>query len=711
MQSPIDWALDAKPHRLLRDAHVFDSKSASMYVGSKNEARYEPRRMRFLSSLIGICDSVSSSLEKEKNALVKKMPIIPSELSTTQGAKWASSLIATISSSDIEKNCTYEKVHDDERIAGEQALNEKDIPGKLATVAKNVATLQGVKSSFELLKKSFDSSRAIAVVAARKNAQTKRKAASEDAKKAFGNAPLSGVGQESWLALWEQARKYSESFAYPESAFPCVEEVSHCVLCQQELGEPARQRLRSFEEFVRNGLEAEAVTAEKRLADVTKEIHAMPTIEDWRLKLNVLKVENEIAETMFERLQARWKGMSFAVDIASVSEFDWSPLDQEIAKLEAAYAEERKLLSDMQQDDKRKLLAARVLDLKTAQWLSQNNEAIKSEVVRLGTVKNLEKAANLAKTHALTSKKNELGESELCVEYKARFASELDKLGGARIPIATESKSEGKGKISFGLALKGAKKPSTAVQVLSEGETRIVALAAFLADMGGASDPNPFIFDDPISSLDQTFEEKVVSRLIDLSMTRQVIVFTHRLSLVTLIENAVEHLKKHAKSEGKDVPATCNVQSLYRLGKTLGIVNQLSIRESNPQRAANRLRDESVKQLAKLHSAGDVHGYQERAKSVCSDFRILVESCVEKILMNDVVVRFRRSVETQNKIGSLAKITPEDCTFIETLMTRYSAFEHSQPDELPAKLPDFDVVEKDVEALAKWIGEFKTRSA
>ena len=353
---------------------------------------------------------------------------------------------------------------------------------------------------------------------------------------------------------------------------------------------------------------------------------------------------------------------------------------------------------------------AHVLNLRTSHWLSQNKKSISEELARLTAIKSIEKAGALAKTNALTTKKNDLGENELSIEYQARFAAELKELGGRRIPISPESKKEGKGKISFGLSIVDSKKPSSAARVLSEGETRIVTLAAFLADMGGSSDPSPFIFDDPISSLDQSFEERVVNRLVALSRIRQVVVFTHRLSLVTLIENTIDRLKGQAKMEGKEAPVTLQIQSLRRMGKVAGITNSLiSIRDANPQSAANRLRDEAVPQLGKLHAAGQAEEYEERVKSVCSDFRILVERCVEKVLMNDVLTRFRRSVETKNKIGSLAKITPEDCQFIDILMTRYSSFEHSQPDELPAELPDFEEIKKDVIALAAWIDGFKKR--
>jgi ABC-type transport system involved in cytochrome bd biosynthesis fused ATPase/permease subunit len=72
--------------------------------------------------------------------------------------------------------------------------------------------------------------------------------------------------------------------------------------------------------------------------------------------------------------------------------------------------------------------------------------------------------------------------------------------------------------------------------ILSEGEFRIVSLAAFLADTEGRGAKTPFIFDDPISSLDQVYEEATAQRLVMLSKTRQVIVFTHRLSLLGLLD-------------------------------------------------------------------------------------------------------------------------------------------------------------------------------
>ncbi len=83
---------------------------------------------------------------------------------------------------------------------------------------------------------------------------------------------------------------------------------------------------------------------------------------------------------------------------------------------------------------------------------------------------------------------------------------------------------------------------------------------------------------------------------------------------------------------------------------------------------------------------------------------------VESVLLNDVVVRFRRSLTTQGRIGLLAKIGTNDCALIDDLMTRYSVFEHSQSDELPADAPELGEFEADVKKLADWIDEFSKRA-
>ena len=133
-----------------------------------------------------------------------------------------------------------------------------------------------------------------------------------------------------------------------------------------------------------------------------------------------------------------------------------------------------------------------------------------------------------------------VAEKVITQAYVDRFNRELRLLGASRIKVELIKTQTKKGQALHGLRLKGVQPTTenTPEAVLSEGERRVVSLAAFLADVAEKPHAAPFIFDDPISSLDQEFEWYVATRLAKLAQSRQVLVFTHRLSLYGAMEDA-----------------------------------------------------------------------------------------------------------------------------------------------------------------------------
>lgn len=708
VESDLSWSLKEGPLSLLRNVHVFDSKTASNYVASQNEARYEPSRMRFVTALIKASDDVAAQLSARKVLLVKKLPQFPVTFSETASAKWLLSIKATLSIPEVEKACEYSQQLDEERLSVERDLAQKDIAGRLVAIGKEQAALTQIYMTLNLLKNGLSDEKLGALLAAREDSALKRKIASEAATKVFAHAPIGGVGQETWMALWEQARVFSQLHAYPEKKFPNVEEGAHCVFCQQILTEDGKFRLAEFENFVAGGLEDAAKKGEKLYGELVKNLPILPQAEGWLLQAGVLKLDDVNADAFFKALNARKSMIANATKVEDLPVINWDLVEDANLTISNALLLETKTLKDLQADGKRKQLEAKVAELLAKQWLNQNQVSIVNEVERLKAIALLDKAIAITNTSALTRKHSELSRDDLYKGYQDRFAAELEFLGGKKFPVKPESKQAGKGRITFGLTLQGVERNLPAEAVLSEGETRIVALAAFLADISGQDHGSPFIFDDPISSLDQDFEEKVVERLIQLSKTRQVIIFTHRLSLMAILESEVKKLKDKADLAHVDADVSLHIQSVCSFGKNSGIVHEVNIRDVKPKAAINRMK-EQVRQLRKLYDAVDVKGYDERANGICSDLRILVERCVECVLLNEVLVRFRRSLQTQGRIGQLAKITVDDCGMIDDLMTRYSVFEHSQSDELPATRPEIEDIESDINKLAEWMDEFSNR--
>jgi energy-coupling factor transporter ATP-binding protein EcfA2 len=704
-----DWTADKGVVSALRSVHIFDSKAAAMYVSEKTEATYEPTQMRFVSSLIKVCDAVAAAINAEKAKLLRRLPTMPELFDKTASFTWLAKISAHTTPELVENVCQLTEIQLQERLSLEAALAQKDIAGRLVIIQKEKASLNQCKVYLSGVKAKLSDALIQLVIECRLQVQAKRHAANEDVKRVFADSIVDGIGNESWKNLWEQAKKFSTMYAYPGTEFPNVAADAKCVLCNQGLDLRAQNRLKQFEEFVKSGLEADAKAWEQKLKQKITELPAIPSAEDWLLQLAVLKLPSDTCIAVRDAIVKRKGAAENAMTLDEISYVDWMLVEAPLEQLLSQLATEEKALREMQETEKRKETVSRVNELKAIEWLRDNKQSIVNEVQRLKEFAKLENALSYTSTVSLTRKNNELAKSDLSAAYQARFKNELRELGGSQLRVEAQSKQEGKGKITFVIALKDAKRKAVAEQILSEGEFRIVALAAFLADITGADQSTPFVFDDPISSLDQDFEERVVRRLVGLAKTRQVIVFTHRLSLLAQIEGEVKKIKDAAKIAGESPIVQLHIETLRRMGNVAGVRVPFNVRDSKPEKAINVFKGEYIPKLKKM--IGDFDGgYDHYAKGVCSDFRILVEKCVESTLLNDVVTRFKRPINTMGKLIELAKIVKSDCEFIDDLMTRYSVFEHSQSDEFPAPVPNVEQLETDVENLAKWLTEFTKRA-
>ncbi len=282
--------------------------------------------------------------------------------------------------------------------------------------------------------------------------------------------------------------------------------------------------------------------------------------------------------------------------------------------------------------------------------------------------------------------------------FVQRFNAELKALGASQVKVELVKSKVSKGRVLHKLQLRGASQNGLA-DVLSEGENRIVSIAAFLADVTGKSNQAPFIFDDPISSLDQSYEEAVVQRLIELSQDKQVIVFTHRLSLLGTVRHFAE--KKTIKPD---------VVSIRSADWGTGEPAPIPLSQSDIKSALNTLMNQRYQDAKKTSENGEFEHAEILLKSICSDFRTLVERSIENDLLCGVVQRFQRPVHTL-KLKDLAKLKDADCNLLDSLMTKYSGFEHSQPTESPVELPKPDDLLGDMTSLKNWREEYEKRPA
>jgi energy-coupling factor transporter ATP-binding protein EcfA2/Mrp family chromosome partitioning ATPase len=678
---------------------VFDAVTSVEFGDDAASATHSPRSMAFMGRLIAISDRVSANLRNRADLLVTKLPQLDADLSQSQAAETLLALLKpNIHDTAIDAACEISDEERVERVALEAALAQPN-PAELHNqVVSQLEQLAKSKQSALAREDATAIAKVNVIIAARVDAVAKRAAATAHASAFFNNAPLKGVGENVWRRLWAAAEAYSLAAAYPEHKHPNVDEGARCVLCQQELNAETKARMLGFSEFIHNNLQADATAAETNLSDLINALPNTPEEQVWATVSQTIGLDVAVGESLRIAVDARTKALKTVAEVAEVPGVDWSVWHAAHSKRTTDLELERDRLVGLIDAEGRKASQERLLELRGKEWLAGNVSAIKAEVKRLTAVATLDAAIRLTATNALTTKNNEIASAELAQGFCDRFNTEMQKLGGKSLPVVMNHKSQGKGRFTFCAELVDARQVVQKREVLSEGEQRLIALAAFLADATGSDRSIPIVFDDPISSLDQRFEEAVAARIAELAESRQIIVFTHRLSLMALLQHA------HEKRVEMGSKVRCKVIAIRREGQRTGVPSSIDTFSLKPKPGLGQLVSD-VGAAKKL----DPKLKQMALKDACSTLRILVERTVEVHLCANVVGRFRREIKTMGVLKRLAAIEPTDCIFIDDLMSKYSAFEHSQSDETPTHLPEPDEIITDAGALRAWIDDFEKR--
>src|SRR5450631_3458820 len=705
---PIKWnARDSIPE--LAGVDIFDAHTGRSYIDSENVATYVPSLVGLFEGLDKACKLVLAEIERKRQALPFNLPSLPPMYADTPAGRLYAALSEATSAKDIAFLTDWSEADEvqlgalNERLAASpqelarskrDRLRQVELLSVRLTSALNATGQEAFKRIGELID----------------TAQEKRRIATEGAQVLKASSALEGVGSQTWRDLWLAARAYSQAAAYKEQAYPVISTAARCVLCQQELSADAKKRLTDFEAYVTGALETEAQLAERARDEALAELPVMPSNDELaQACLAAGLINNETKSSA----RALWSTVSRQADYCrkgrqAVSDTDWKTLTDFplLARLQRMSTDLSAEIAQHDADAKdfyRPQVEAALLQLQCRQWTSQKQQEIEAEICRLRKLARLDGLKAKANSAPISRKLGTLADELITDEYVRRFNDELRRLGAPRLQVELVRTRIDHSRPYHRVSLKDSRDPVAAERVLSEGEMRVVSLASFLADTGASARRMPFIFDDPISSLDHDFEWAVARRLAELAQTRQVIVFTHRLSLYGAMEDA-------AKKNGKDwhKHGLCK-KCIERFGESTGRpAPEWAVK---PSEANNKLLDRLKKLKADCCDVGDSEGYKVTAKSICSEFRKVLERTVEDDLLNGVVKRHRRSVTTDNLIYDLAKIVPDDCKYIDDLMTKYSFFEHSQSEEAPVNLPDEAELRADLERLRVWRTQFKARPA
>ena len=715
----IPWKDDNSRPAELSQIAVFDKECERAYVTETKEVDFLPYGADILPSLARICDELKAALEDE----IRSLPVLPKEVKElADGDSEAAGVLKRIDhKTDPVHISEFMELSEAEvsRLEGlEKTFAERKFksPHKLAAEhRKKGERIRAIKEKIEGLEKEVGDSRIGELRALKSESVSLRRAAEVASKKGFSKEPVQGVGSPEWYAMFEAARKYAEEVAYPEKKFS--ETFSErCVLCQQELRKDAEDRLGRFEEFVKGEVARRAREKEAEL------VGAIGRLKE--LGLDVLKGEEELIDELKADYPEECEAMEAllrnardrrAALLKSLDTDVWEAvptLDKaaevlvflsECTKAFEGRAKKYEKAPKEEEDEEEKEYAK----LKERRLLKKYESEIVSYIDGVKRKRKLKLAKRAVDTTRITVKEKQLLSETVTKRLHKALQEELSGLGVTTIKPKYQGSGE-KGKLKHHIVMEGMRAPEGDLSdVLSEGEQSVVGIASFLAELRQADRFNVVVFDDPVSSLDHRWGGRVASRLVKLSEECQVIIFTHNiLFLFDIVQEA----------ERKGIKDHCVVQAVGAVGGAVGCVledEDAPIEMLNMKQRIKRLRKRNQDGRTLFKTGGVMNeGYRSFVRSSYSILRSAWERAIEEVVFGGVLMRFRKSIQTQRLRLVATNIERKDCDKIVGAMDKCSEITdaHDTPGAARAAVPNPDEFERDVKELDDFVKEIKTRS-
>lgn len=524
--------------------------------------------------------------------------------------------------------------------------------------------------------------------------------AAEAARVAFSTrSVLDALGTEVWRALWESARRYSETHAYSGESFPVVRNGAVCVLCQQPLSKEAAVRLHSFEEFVRSDVQQRADEVKVELVSALEVVLSLPLSNSIRAELKDAGMlgsqEGEALRRFLVSAKLRRRYVLRKADGKPVGGHPVLWQRPDLGVLRKAIRDEAGRLRAASRAQERVDMERERAELQARDSLSPHFETVRAEIERLRGAKKLEAALADCKTHGITLKAGQAATAIITDRLRSNFTTNLTSIGFPETPVEVALGAGEYGKHPYEMKLM----PRPEVppeEVLSEGERTCVALAGFLAELETTGNRSGVVFDDPVSSLDHQYRKRVAERLVRESKERQVIIFTHDIVFLYL-------LRKYAQELGVRV-TDVSVERGYKRDYGRATEGPPWIAMPVKQRIG-RLRDE-LSEARRVLKEGDRKAYEQRVSAIYGRLRQSWERAVEEVLLYETVVRFGDAVQTQ-RLSKLTDIADSDVQVVTKEMSRCSDLAHDEAGAVYADVPDPDIVDMDIKQLDDWVKDLR----
>lgn len=519
---------------------------------------------------------------------------------------------------------------------------------------------------------------------------------------------LSGTGQQAWKELFEAARRFCANEAYPNESFPISTQGKNCPLCQDPLSQEASERLKRFDDYIKGDISKSLEESRASLGVAEKAIkEANLTINNEAALLEELDSLDPLIHSSIAIFQASLSERR-SLMLACLSTQKWddiSDLDQSprgrVRLLAAKQLCKSREFLRVASTSKKKELEVELRELQAKYNLSLVIDAVIQTLINMQRKLALENCRSLFATRSISNKSKKLASEAVTQELKDALDIELELLGIEHIKTnLKESNVRGDMRHQLILDLPSNYKVE---QVLSEGEQRAIALAAFFAELSLADHSCGIVFDDPVSSLDHWRRRNVAKRLVEEAKKRQVIVFTHDTAFLGELREEIET---------ESIPHSISNLSWYRGAPGCAQEGLPWDHQGYKQRV-----DALEKKQRALKRDWSPYPDENDIADIRREYDLLratLERVIQDLVFNNVIGRYRDWVKVGNLEG-VVDFSKEEYLAIDRLHTRCSniVLGHDKPSLKNTTYPTPDELGVDIQSLrdiAVMVNERKARN-
>lgn len=542
---PISFTVDEKKPEL-RKMYVHDSASIVAQLTKENEFSFAPVGLEIMTRLVEAVDEVNKRFDSEIEKLSKSQDfaaLFPE--GETQVSKLVSSLSEDTDKDSLEKLATLtetDKSQVQELVAEIAKLQSSDIKEELGKIKQAMEDLQSLIENIHKIGEGLDSE-AVGemdkLIGELKSQKAIAQAVSIDQ---FKTPLFSQIGTEQWQKFIQSAKELAMAESKANAPYP--QSGDHCLLCRQQLQGKEIELIRRLWAFLENEAQREINKISGWLSARQEGLQSMD--------FNFFTTETAVYRFIQEREPSVGKDVEAHLQQSSerlgqlIVGIDALEIKLTINMPDSPESKLREMIEGLQNnynDLKGKSPEAeiskkrdRLLELRHRKILNEYLGAISGYLDDLQWVKKARESKR--STRHISEQQKRLFEQLVTPQYIDTFKTNLRELGRP-LPVEIVTRPE-KGTSLKRIALHGFPYPES---ILSSGEKRIVSLADFLTEVTMDQCSCGIILDDPVTSLDIEWKEHVAGRLAKECLKRQVIIFTHDLHFLYLLEEKAKELE------------------------------------------------------------------------------------------------------------------------------------------------------------------------